>query len=132
VSAIARTEADQVPCRICEKPTPMLGTRLCDWCYELETRIRRDPELACKILGDYITSHGGGMVILSPSAALAGLTCQEDSLHVPGLQCGAGAAAVVWHQRDKRAYPMCAPCAWHNVKNRGGRLLMATDRRAIP
>jgi len=39
-----------VPCRICGKPTPMLGTKLCDRCWELETRIRHDPEIARKIL----------------------------------------------------------------------------------
>jgi hypothetical protein len=30
----------------------MLGTKRCDRCYELETRIRRDPELAAKMLKD--------------------------------------------------------------------------------
>jgi hypothetical protein len=49
-SAIARTEAEKVPCRICTQPTPMLGTKLCDRCYELETRVKRDPELAAQIL----------------------------------------------------------------------------------
>lgn len=38
------------PCRICGDQTPMLGTKLCDRCWELETRIRRDMELAEKIL----------------------------------------------------------------------------------
>lgn len=39
-----------VACRLCGTATLMLGTKLCDRCYELETRIQRDPELALKIL----------------------------------------------------------------------------------
>lgn len=39
-----------VPCRLCEKPTSMTGTRLCDRCWELERRIFADPVLAKKIL----------------------------------------------------------------------------------
>lgn len=39
-----------VSCGICGKPTRMLGTKRCDGCWELETRIHRDPELARQIL----------------------------------------------------------------------------------
>lgn len=38
------------PCRICGESTEMLGTRLCNRCWELERRIHNDPELAEKIL----------------------------------------------------------------------------------
>lgn len=41
-----------IPCRICGQPTLMLGTKLCDRCWELETRIKHDPEIARRILGD--------------------------------------------------------------------------------
>lgn len=49
---MAKTQASQktIPCRICGEQTPMLGTKLCDRCWELETRIHHDPELARKIL----------------------------------------------------------------------------------
>ena len=72
---------------------------------------------------------------VSDPGLLKGLGCEEASIHSREtfIPCGAPAAAVVWHKRDgKHTYLMCAPCAWHNVKNRGGRLLMATDPRAIP
>lgn len=71
---------------------------------------------------------------VSDPNTMDGLACQEASIHSREtfIACGAPGAAVVWHQKDRRAYVMCAPCAWHNVKNRGGRLLMTTDRRAIP
>ena len=39
-----------VECRICGEPTPMLGTKLCDRCWELERRIQVDPLIAKKIL----------------------------------------------------------------------------------
>lgn len=46
--------ADQptCPCRLCGKPTQMLGTKLCDFCWELERRIHRDPEIARRILNE--------------------------------------------------------------------------------
>lgn len=60
-------------------------------------------------------------------ASFEGLKCQEASMY-PGLsqfQCGRAAVAVVWHDRDHRAYMMCDMCADHNVRNRGGQLVAA-------
>lgn len=37
-------------CGLCGRPTPMHGTKRCDRCYELESRIRDNPELAVKVL----------------------------------------------------------------------------------
>lgn len=37
-------------CTLCDKQTPMLGTKLCDRCWELQSRIKSDPELARAIL----------------------------------------------------------------------------------
>jgi len=39
-----------VACDLCEALTTMTATKRCDRCWELEKRIRRDPELARKIL----------------------------------------------------------------------------------
>ena len=39
-----------VACELCGHLTPMTGTKRCDRCWELEGRIRRDIELARKIL----------------------------------------------------------------------------------
>jgi len=41
---------ETVPCELCGEPTYMKGTKRCDMCWELETRIGLDPELARKIL----------------------------------------------------------------------------------
>jgi hypothetical protein len=46
-----------VPCELCNTPTPMLGTKRCDRCWELEGRIHGDPELARRILAKYDASN---------------------------------------------------------------------------
>jgi hypothetical protein len=38
------------PCELCDTPTQMTGTKRCNRCWELESRIERDPQLAQKIL----------------------------------------------------------------------------------
>ncbi len=40
------------------------------------------------------------------------------------IDCGRPATALVWHNKDQRAYRMCPMCADHNVTNRGGILLV--------
>jgi len=32
-----------VPCELCGEPTPMMGTKRCDRCFELESRLRNAP-----------------------------------------------------------------------------------------
>ncbi len=32
-------EQETIPCAICRKPTPMMGTKRCDACWELENRL---------------------------------------------------------------------------------------------
>lgn len=39
-----------VCCRLCRALTPSTGTKLCDRCWELERRVKADPDLAWKIL----------------------------------------------------------------------------------
>jgi len=39
-----------VPCRWCKRPTRMLSTKRCDSCWELESRIRADIDLAINML----------------------------------------------------------------------------------
>lgn len=39
-----------VPCRWCKVPTPMLGTRECDTCWEIRHRAQRNPGLARRIV----------------------------------------------------------------------------------
>lgn len=43
---------ETTPCTICNAPTAMLGTRLCDRCWELQRCIEADPDLARKILAE--------------------------------------------------------------------------------
>jgi hypothetical protein len=39
-----------VPCTLCGKPTLMLGTKLCDSCWEISRRIESEPSKAIKVL----------------------------------------------------------------------------------
>lgn len=39
-----------IPCELCGKPTTATGTKRCDRCWELESRIRWDVQLAERIL----------------------------------------------------------------------------------
>jgi hypothetical protein len=70
---------------------------------------------------------------LSGIEILAGIRCQEASIHSREtyIACGKPAVAVIWHEKDKRAYPMCHPCSDHNVRNRGGRLLMTCEKALL-
>src|SRR5215510_11176731 len=61
------------------------------------------------------------------------LKCEEASIlslnkHVPCMEPG---YALVWHQRDRRAYIMCKSCTSHNVHNRGGIQLTEAQPQAI-
>ncbi len=51
-----------------------------------------------------------------------GATCQEASAlsRMRYLACGQAAEVIVHHAKDRRAYYMCAMCADHNIRNRGG------------
>jgi len=52
MSALAHKDEDRIPCKWCGTPTQMLGTKMCDGCWELETRIQSQPDLARRILDD--------------------------------------------------------------------------------
>lgn len=43
-------KSDTCKCKYCGNETKMTGTKLCDRCWELETRIYADLELAKKII----------------------------------------------------------------------------------
>jgi hypothetical protein len=65
-------EAKTIPCKTCGKPTSMLGTKLCDPCWEVEHRLR-----------DYLRGEGGKAFV---RAALmeAQLTMEQRVLLVSG------------------------------------------------
>lgn len=41
---------ETIPCKWCGKQTSMLGTKMCDGCWELSHRIKRNLALAEKML----------------------------------------------------------------------------------
>ena len=95
-----------------------------------------------------IYPHGGGMPIGKPAHTRTDAEkwgrmfddmtllldrCEEASSLSRGtyLPCAAPAMALVWHEKDRRVYQMCMPCAGHNVRNRGG-VLVRGDLNAQP
>ena len=57
-----------------------------------------------------------------------GSECQEASprsnhFYIP---CTRPAVAIIFHEGDRRGYLMCAGCASHNVRNRGGKWVTGT------
>lgn len=66
---------------------------------------------------------------LGVANAFENLKCQEASTlsRETFIPCNRPACAVVWHERDGRAYLMCHECADHNVHNRRGRLLATSN-----
>ena len=55
-----------------------------------------------------------------------GVECQETRGMIGEIyiRCLKPASAIIWHNRDRKAYPMCPMCADHNHRNRGGILLV--------
>lgn len=53
--------------------------------------------------------------------------CQEASIlsEKDYIPCGATAMCIVYHEKDSRGYFMCMPCAYHNIRSRGGRVVTA-------
>ncbi len=49
-----------VPCGLCGNPTYMAGTKRCDGCWELEKRVRDNPEAAKKILAAFGSAAPAG------------------------------------------------------------------------
>jgi hypothetical protein len=41
---------ETVPCKWCGKPTPMLGTKECNYHWELRTKLQIDPVMARRML----------------------------------------------------------------------------------
>lgn len=70
-------------------------------------------------------------VAIGDASVLSDLRCDEASMHSREfyIPCNAPAAAIVTNRRQ--TVVMCLPCAWHNVRNRGARLLMTTDAALI-
>lgn len=63
-----------------------------------------------------------------------GATCQEASSGFPNayVPCGRPATAMVRHDKDRRSYFMCEPCAYHNIHNRGAKLVKTKEADPSP
>lgn len=66
-------EAETIPCRICGEKTPMLGTKLCDRCWELESRILAAPCYAVKIINEFHAKRDKALDELTAESQKLGL-----------------------------------------------------------
>jgi len=59
--------------------------------------------------------------------------CQEASILSRGtyIACSAPATTIVYHEKDGRGYFMCDPCADHNIRNRGGKLVTKSNKSRL-
>lgn len=59
---------DTVPCKVCELPTPFLGTQLCDSCWGLQHRLEScTPERLIKIMAAMEYAKGEEMFVVTPN-----------------------------------------------------------------
>lgn len=84
---------DKVQCKWCGQATPMVGTKECDFCYELRSRVDKRPDLARVMLAEtprgvlrkllwivnYAIEEGFGEKHLNALVRMVGLinTCEE-------------------------------------------------------
>ncbi len=56
--------------------------------------------------------------------------CQEASIYSYAfyVPCGNEAVAIVYQAKDRRAYYMCEACTYHNINNRGGKLVARKEK----
>ncbi len=75
------------------------------------------------ILAELVELATAGTVNV-PRLDMTGMRCQEASQFSfqRYIACGQPATKLVLSERGRRLYPMCEPCADHNVRNRGAKL----------
>lgn len=103
--------AHTVPCKVCEQPTCSKGTQLCDRCWELDNRIRMDPEIARRLLAEHDAKTGQPttrppMEIQRAHDLLVGIILGETPVTREEIkkQCSPPASVLCWvlqHDHNK-------------------------------
>lgn len=91
-------EEQCVPCKYCGVATHMVGTKLCDRCWELESRIRWDPDIAAQIFS-----------ILAPAP-------QESEPDLYQIRMVAGRSKGNWVDSNKAQYDKLNGNGWEGRK----------------
>lgn len=60
---------ETIPCKWCGKQTPMLGTKMCNGCWELDTRISHDLDLAERMVEHFRSENSQPSVGSSPTSS---------------------------------------------------------------
>jgi hypothetical protein len=95
-----------VPCGLCGKATRMTGTKRCDGCWELESRIQGDPALAARILASLTNSEKGTVREMTPADMAntlreAAIYLAENQQSNLGTDCQYAADAIERIERNK-------------------------------
>lgn len=59
IQVVSVQKMDTVPCKYCNAATRYTGTGMCDKCWELRWRVRRDPLLAEAFLKEFQAERAG-------------------------------------------------------------------------
>ena len=100
------TETDAyVHCGLCGEPTPMLGTRRCNRCWELERRVHADPALACKVFAAEILKIADSAGGLGPylTGRIASLRREANAALAEAIECSKRAQDQFERVRQCRA-----------------------------
>lgn len=75
----------ELKCKICGTPTRYVRTELCGSCWELGTRIERNPELAMKMVNEVLKllESDTNRKDLIDNVILDGICYECGSLHLP-------------------------------------------------
>lgn len=76
---------ETVPCELCGKPTRMLGTKRCDGCWELETRIGGDVSMTLKI---FKLNHNMKILLVEHVADCPFIRSVSEVTELQGGDCG--------------------------------------------
>lgn len=124
-----------VPCGLCGTPTTMLGTKRCDRCYELESRVNADPELTQRILAS-------GSVDKAPRYSLKEIESAGERFRVASAderacvtgrprrkceQCGEGGAPLHEDLGVRLCDENCREC-WLSCQSDGERAQARAER----
>lgn len=65
------------PCKWCGDPTPMLGTKMCDRCWELDHRISAQPKLARRMLETFDPNDQGTRIEVAADGVFIGFFAED-------------------------------------------------------
>lgn len=88
-----------VPCKWCGCDTAMTGTKMCDACWELDSRVRGDPAMALRMLATFLPPHDPTLIVGNRVYNLVNMKLLEDGKPVDTRAQPPGRMAALLHIR---------------------------------